>query len=172
MSPRLLIKLLAILFHYYLYTIDIKKKILINYTRQIKLYKRQRKNSLNKQSWPSLTGATFGGTKLSISFLVMRPSGPDPEWKQNKSTMITLFFVITSKLPTVSSVSLGYLPLTCARSIPFSAASFLANGLANTRPFLGAAGAAAAAGAALGTGACNKHPETKPDISQFLQQSG
>lgn len=26
-----------------------------------------------------LTGAAFGGTKLSISFLVMRPSGPDPE---------------------------------------------------------------------------------------------
>lgn len=47
---------------------------------------------------------------------------------------------------------LGYLPLTCARSIPFSAASFLASGLANTRPFLGAAGAAAA-GAGLGAAA-------------------
>lgn len=46
----------------------------------------------------------------------------------------------------------GHLPLTCARSIPFSAASFLASGLANTRPFLGAAGAAAA-GAGLGAAA-------------------
>lgn len=26
-----------------------------------------------------LTGAAFGGTKLSISFRVTRPSGPDPE---------------------------------------------------------------------------------------------
>lgn len=43
------------------------------------------------------------------------------------------------------------LPLTWARSIPLSAASFLASGLANTRPFLGPAGAAA--GAALGAGA-------------------
>lgn len=44
-----------------------------------------------------------------------------------------------------------YLPLTCARSIPFSAASFLASGLMNTRPFLGPEGAAAAA-AGLGVG--------------------
>lgn len=29
--------------------------------------------------WAPLTGAVFGGTKLSMSFLVMRPSGPDPE---------------------------------------------------------------------------------------------
>lgn len=29
----------------------------------------------------SLTGAAFGGTNPSISFLVMRPSGPDPEQK-------------------------------------------------------------------------------------------
>lgn len=46
------------------------------------------------------------------------------------------------------------LPLTCARSIPFSAASFLASGLMNTRPFRGPeGGAAAAATAGLGVGA-------------------
>lgn len=43
------------------------------------------------------------------------------------------------------------LPVTWAMSIPFSAASFLARGLANTLPFLGAAGVAgAAAGAGVG----------------------
>lgn len=47
---------------------------------------------------------------------------------------------------------LGHLPLTCARSIPFSEASFLARGLANTRPFLGPAGTAAA-GAGVGAAA-------------------
>jgi len=55
---------------------------------------------------------------------------------------------------------LGDSPLTCARSIPFSAASFLASGLANTRPFLGAAGAAAAgpgAAAAAGAAAWKEH---------------
>lgn len=50
------------------------------------------------------------------------------------------------------------LPVTWAMSIPFSAASFLARGLANTLPFLGAAGAVAgaavgAAGAGAGAGA-------------------
>lgn len=53
----------------------------------------------------------------------------------------------------LSGLYRGYLPLTCAKSIPFSAASFLASGLANTRPFLGAAGAAAAAGAGVGAAA-------------------
>lgn len=46
-------------------------------------------------------------------------------------------------------------PVTCERSMPFSAASFLARGLANTRPFLAAAAGAGAgeAGAAGADGA-------------------
>lgn len=45
-------------------------------------------------------------------------------------------------------------PATCVKSMPFSAASLLASGLANTLPFLGVAtgtgAAAGAAGAAVG----------------------
>lgn len=40
------------------------------------------------------------------------------------------------------------IPVTWARSMPFSAASFLARGLANTLPFLAAAGVGAGVGAA------------------------
>lgn len=53
----------------------------------------------------------------------------------------------------LNPLQFGDSPLTCARSIPFSAASFLASGLANTRPFLGAAGAEAAGAAVAGLGA-------------------
>lgn len=47
---------------------------------------------------------------------------------------------------------LTYSPLTWDRSNPFSAASFLASGLTNMRPFLGPEGGAAAT-AGLGVGA-------------------
>lgn len=103
---------------------------------------------LKEKTISELTGAAFGGTKPSISFLVMRPSGPEPEQKTAQCTPHKVFYHHSS----ACSVSHAHLPLTCARSIPFSAASFLASGLANTRPFLGAAGAAAA-GAGLGAGA-------------------
>lgn len=68
---------------------------------------------------------------------------------------------------------LGYLPLTCARLIPFSAASFLASGLANTRPFLGAAGAAAAGlgVAAAGAAAWNINTNTHKSHSYLYQRS-
>lgn len=109
-----------------------------------------------------LTGAAFGGTKLSISFLVMRPSGPEPE--QKTALCIKKYFNIASSSFIFISAEIihfyqhnhlhfGDLPLTCARSIPFSAASFLASGLANTRPFLGAAAAAGGAAAGLGAAA-------------------
>lgn len=87
----------------------------------------------------------------------MRPSGPDPEWKENNVPLFLFVYNhIKAAQQSLRHTGLGYLPLTCARSIPFSAASFLASGLANTRPFLGAAvEAATAAGVALGTGAYN-----------------
>lgn len=56
----------------------------------------------------------------------------------------------------LNPLQIGDLPLTCAKSIPLSAASFLASGLANTRPFLGAAGAEAGLGAAAAGGAIYK----------------
>ncbi|TNN76186.1 hypothetical protein EYF80_013474 [Liparis tanakae] len=62
----------------------------------------------------------------------------------------------------------GHSPLTCARSIPFSAASFLASGLANTRPFLGAAGAAAAAAGAGAAAAGAAAWNIKPLLTQSI----
>lgn len=44
-----------------------------------------------KESVTSLTGAAFGGTKLSMSFRVTRPSGPEPEQEPE-----VLFFYMTS----------------------------------------------------------------------------
>lgn len=139
----------------------------------------------------SLTGAAFGGTKLSISFLVMRPSGPEPEQKTPPRAPYQIFYhsflqhhrnnscSSNNDLITVACLRLGHLPPTCARSIPFSAASFLASGLANTRPFLGAAGAAgvvaglggAAAAAAAGAAAWNINANVQTWKSRLYKAS-
>lgn len=48
-------------------------------------------NDVQLKTSTSLTGAAFGGTKPSISFLVIRPSGPEPG-KKIAQYKLKLFF--------------------------------------------------------------------------------
>lgn len=59
-----------------------KKKKKLKYCKYTVLLSAVNSNDVQLKTSTALTGAAFGGTKPSISFLVIRPSGPEPGEKK------------------------------------------------------------------------------------------